>query len=132
MATYISRSSWAGLSLCVLGAIASIALITIVTYVGLGRFGPHPLPYGDRAVFDYTSGLPASVRASLHRRRDCRYALQAFGKNGWIGPSSSLHRGISAFCALDGRRGLCLAACLLAGEERDLTIGSSDRGPHLR
>jgi hypothetical protein len=44
MATYISRSSWAGLSLCVLGAIASIALITIVTYVGLGRFGPHPFP----------------------------------------------------------------------------------------
>jgi len=44
MAITISRTIWAGRSLCVLGVLAAIALITIITYVGFCRFGPNPFP----------------------------------------------------------------------------------------
>ncbi len=44
MTANFSRTVWAGRSLCVLGVLASVALISIITYIGLGRFGPHPFP----------------------------------------------------------------------------------------
>jgi len=44
VAAKVSRTIWAGRSLCVLGVLAAVAFITIFAYIGMGRFGPHPFP----------------------------------------------------------------------------------------